>query len=91
LIRLFLVSSFPRVGATSEATMDWETLYCPNRFCRLYSVRWPKSALVKNGTSRGYKQTLCRVCGQSVFLRYGTAYFELRADPLIFNTAIAYN
>ncbi len=68
--------------------MDWETLYCPNRFCRLYGVRWPKSALVKNGTSRGYKQALCRVCGQSVFLRYGTAYFELEAEQLIFDTAI---
>ena len=68
--------------------MDWETLYCPNRFCRLYGAPWPKSALVKNGTSRGYKQALCRVCGQSVFLRYGTAYFELEADPLIFDTAI---
>ena len=68
--------------------MDWQTLYCPNRFCRLYGVAWPKSALVRNGTSRGYKQALCRVCGQSVFLRYGTAYFELEADPLIFDTAV---
>jgi len=59
--------------------MDWKTLYCPNRFCRLYGVPWPKSALVKNGTSRGYKQAL---------LRYGTAYFELEAEELIFDTAI---
>jgi hypothetical protein len=88
LIQPFLVSSLPRVGATSEAIMDWETLYCPNRFCRLYGVGWPKSALVKNGTSRGYKQAVCRVCGQSVFLRYGTAYFELEAEQLIFDTAI---
>jgi IS1 family transposase/transposase-like protein len=68
--------------------MNWEMLYCPNRFCRLYGVAWPKSALVKNGSSRGYKQALCRVCGQSVFLRYGTAYFELEAEQLIFETAI---
>jgi IS1 family transposase len=68
--------------------MDWETLYCPNRFCRLYGVRWRQSALVKNGASRGYKQMICRACGQSVFLRYGTAYFEREADPGIFDTAI---
>jgi hypothetical protein len=67
--------------------MDWETLYCPNRLCRLYGVVWRQSALVKNGTSRGYRQAICRACGQSVFLRYGTAYFELEADPAIFDTA----
>lgn len=68
--------------------MDWETLYCPNQACRLYGVRWRQSLLVKNGSSRGYKQALCRACGQSVVLRYGTAYFELEADPAIFDTAI---
>jgi len=68
--------------------MNWETLYCPNPACRLYGVRWQQSLLVKNGSSRGYKQALCRVCGQSVVLRYGTAYFELEADPAIFDIAI---
>jgi transposase-like protein len=68
--------------------MDWETLYCPNRFCRLYGVPWRQSALVRNGTSRGYKQAICRACGQSVFLRYSSAYFELEAEQAIFDTAI---
>jgi len=67
--------------------MDWETLYCPNRSCRLYGIPWPQSALVKNGTSYGQKQALCRACGRSVYLRDGTAYFELDADPAIFETA----
>ena len=68
--------------------MDWETLYCPNRLCRLYGIPWRQSALVKNGTSRGYQQAICRACAQSVFLRYGTAYFDLEADPAIFDNAI---
>lgn len=68
--------------------MDWKSLYCPNRTCQMYGVPWSESRLVKNGTSRGYKQALCRACGQTVFLRYGTAYFALEADPATFDTAI---
>jgi len=68
--------------------MDWETLYCPNPACHLYGVQWRQSLLVKNGSNRGYKQAACRACGQSVMLRYGTAYFELEADPAIFDIAI---
>src|SRR6266487_445743 len=68
--------------------MDWETLYCPNRSCRFYGLPWQESALVKNGTSYGQKQALCRACGRSVYLRDGTAYFELDTDPAIFETAI---
>jgi hypothetical protein len=85
----FLVSSFPRVGAASEATMDWETLYCPNRCCRLYGLPWRQSALVKHGASRSYKQALCRACGQIISLRYGTVYFELEADPVILTPPFA--
>lgn len=69
--------------------MNRETLYCPNPACRLDGVQWRQSLLVKNGSSRGYKQAVCRACGQSVMLRYGTAYFELEADPAIFDIAIA--
>jgi len=68
--------------------MDWDTLYCPNRMCRCYGIPFRHSALIKNGASRGHKQALCHACGRSVFLRYGTAYFELEADPLLFETAI---
>jgi len=68
--------------------MDWETLYCPNPFCRYYGRPFRQGLLVKNGATRGQKQALCRACGRSVALNYGTAYFELDADPLIFETAI---
>jgi IS1 family transposase len=68
--------------------MDWETLYCPNPFCRYYGQPFPQSLLVKNGATRGQKQALCRSCGRSVALNFGTAYFELDADPAIFETAI---
>jgi IS1 family transposase/transposase-like protein len=68
--------------------MDWETLYCPNPFCRYYGRPFRQGLLVKNGATRGQKQALCRACGRSVALNYGTAYFELDADPAIFETAI---
>jgi IS1 family transposase len=68
--------------------MDWETLYCPNRYCRYYGVPFHKGLLVKNGSSHGQKQALCRACGQSVSIRYATAYSDLNADPAIFETAI---
>ena len=43
--------------------MNWETLYCPNPVCPFYGVRFRESRLVKNGTTRGQRQALCRACG----------------------------
>jgi hypothetical protein len=63
--------------------MDRETLYCPNRQGRYDGKSSKQGRLVKNGTSHGQKQALCKGCGSSVSLRYGTAYYDLNADPLI--------
>jgi IS1 family transposase/transposase-like protein len=68
--------------------MDWETLYCPNRHCRCYGQPFQHGCLVKNGTSRGRPRAWCKACGGSVVLSYGTAYYELDADPTIFETAV---
>lgn len=68
--------------------MDWETLYCPNQRCQYYGVPFTQGWLVRNGTSHGQKQALCRACGSSVSVRYGTAYCDLNADPAIFETAV---
>ena len=43
---------------------------------------------MKNGSSHGQRQALCRACGTSVTVRYGTAYWDLNADPVLFETAI---
>jgi len=61
--------------------MDWETLYCPNRACRYYGIPWSQSALVKNGTSYGQKQALCRACGRSVYLRDTTLVSFVQPYP----------
>jgi IS1 family transposase/transposase-like protein len=66
--------------------MDWETLYCPNRACSHYGRRFWRSLLVKNGSTRGQKQARCQACGRSVALTYGTAYFDLDAEPALFDT-----
>ena len=68
--------------------MNWETLYCPNRCCPYSGVPFQQGLLVKNGTSHGQKQALCRACGSSVSARYGTAYWDLTAEPAIFEMAI---
>ena len=68
--------------------MDWDTLYCPNRGCSCYGRPFRQGLLVKNGTTRGQKQALCRACGRSIALNTGTAYFELDAAPALFDTAI---
>lgn len=68
--------------------MDWETLYCPNRHCKCYGRPFPQGLLVKNGSSRGQPQALCRACGGSVSIRYGTAYLDLETAPAIFETAV---
>ena len=68
--------------------MDWESLYCPNRDCRYYGIPFYQGLMVKNGSSHGQKQALCKACGSSVSMRYGTAYLGLEADPAIFETAV---
>ena len=40
--------------------MDWNTRYCPNPACWYYGTPFYRSRLVKNGTSPGQKQALCR-------------------------------
>lgn len=43
---------------------------------------------MKNGSTRGQKQARCQACGRSVALTYGTAYFDLDAEPALFDTVI---
>jgi hypothetical protein len=45
---------------TEETQMDWESLYCPNPRCRYYGIRFDQALMVKNGSSHGQKQALCR-------------------------------
>ncbi len=68
--------------------MEWDGLYCPNRACPDYGVPFRQGHLVKNGTTRGQRQALCRSCGRSIALSYGTAYFGLDAAPAQFETAV---
>lgn len=44
--------------------------------------------MVKNGTSYGQPQALCKGCGSSVAMRYGTAYYGLESEPAIFEMAV---
>ena len=68
--------------------MDWATLYCPNRHCRCYGLPFGQGMLVKNGSSHGAKQALCRACGRRVSLTEGTAYFQLESEPRVFEVAV---
>jgi hypothetical protein len=68
--------------------MDWETLYCPNRRCLCYAMPFNKGLLVKNGSSHGKKQALCKTCGRRIALTYATAYYELDAAAAIFELAV---
>ena len=68
--------------------MDWQTLYCPNWDGRCSGIPFRQGRLVKNGSSHGQPQALCRACGCSVTVRYGTAYAALNAAPALFETAI---
>jgi len=80
---------YPRLSssrAERQDTVDWETLYCPNQVCSYYGRRFWRSLLVKNGSTRGQKQARCQACGRSVALTYGTAYFDLDAEPALFDT-----
>jgi IS1 family transposase/transposase-like protein len=68
--------------------MDWETLYCPNRCCHYYGIPFAEGRLVKNGSSHGQRQALCKACGSSVSLRYGTAYYDLETPAEVFEIAV---
>jgi transposase-like protein/IS1 family transposase len=68
--------------------MDWNTLYCPNKCCHFYGIPFKLGKMVKNGSSYGQPQALCRGCGSSVALRYATAYYGLESEPAIFETAV---
>jgi len=68
--------------------MNWETLYCVNRSCCYYGIPFYEGNMIKNGSSHGQKQALCKTCGSSVSLRYGTAYYDLEAEVTLFETAV---
>ena len=68
--------------------MDWNTLYCPNKGCQYYGIPLQCSKMVKNGSSYGQAQALCRGCGGSVALSYATAYYGLESELAIFETAV---
>ena len=53
-----------------------------------YGRPFDQGLLVKNGSRHGKKQALCRSCGRRVSLTYGTAYFDLEADPALFERAV---
>ena len=68
--------------------MDWETLYCPNKRCKYYGIPLRQGKMVKNGSSYGQPQALCKECCSSVALSYATAYYGLESDLTIFETAV---
>jgi len=68
--------------------MDWNTLYCPNKDCKYYGIPFQPGKMVKNGSSYGQPQALCKGCGCSIALSYATAYYGLESDPAIFEIAV---
>jgi hypothetical protein len=68
--------------------MHWETLYGPNPVCPFDGVRFRESRLVKNGTTRGQRQALCRACRSRVALTYGTPSFDVEHDPALCELAM---
>ena len=68
--------------------MDWETLYCPDEACSYHGIPFSQGRLVKNGSYRGHKQALCKACGCSVSLRYGTAYLGLESASTLVEMAV---
>lgn len=68
--------------------MNWKTLYCPNKSCPNYGIPFQAGKMVKNGSSCGQPQALCKGCGSSVALNYATAYYGLTSEPAIFEIAV---
>lgn len=71
-----------------DTKMDWNTLYCPNKSCKYYGMRFQPGQMVRNGSSYGQPQALCKGCGSSIALSYATAYYGLESDHTIFETAV---
>lgn len=62
--------------------MDWKTLYCPNKYCTYYGIPFQQGKMVKNGSTYGQPQALCKSCGNfvSAFYEY-VATFETKMRP----------
>jgi len=71
-----------------DTKMVWNSLYCPNQSCRNYGIPFRPGKMVKNGSSYGQPQALCKGCGRSVALSYATAYYGLESEAAIFETAV---
>jgi transposase-like protein/IS1 family transposase len=71
-----------------DTKMNWETLYCPNRSCQYYGLRFGQGKMVKNGSTDGQPKALCKGCWRNVSLSYATAYYGLESEPAIFETAV---
>ena len=82
---------YPRLDgrrSVEETTVDWHTLYCPNRYCPCYGQPFRQGRLVKNGTTRGQPQVRCGACGRTMSVTYGAAYFQLDAAPAVSELAV---
>ena len=73
---------------SEEVSMEWESLYCPNRNCSCYGKPFKTGCLIKDGSSRGHPRGLCQACGRHVVLNYGTAYCGLNVEPAVFEWAV---
>jgi hypothetical protein len=78
------ITHFPAGGEV----VIFDRSYCPNNQCEHYGKPFKIGRLVCNGSSRGEPQARCQGCGSSVTWSYGTAYYGLGTDPLIFETAL---
>jgi len=56
--------------------MNWETLYCPNQSCCYYGIPFYEGCLVKNGSTHGFPQALCKACGSSISLSFPNSVWE---------------
>src|SRR5262245_52281226 len=63
-----------------EASVHWETFYCPHRNCRCYGRPCTAGLVVKHGSSDGAPQARGNACRGSVAVRDGTAYDGWQAD-----------
>jgi hypothetical protein len=63
--------------------MDWNTLYFSKKCCCYYGIPFQLGKTVKNSSSYGQPQVLCRDFGNNVAFGYTTAYYKLA----IFETA----
>ena len=68
--------------------MNFSTCYCPNQKCSQYGLYGFGDNIIRRGFDNDVPRLKCNQCHGTFSARYGTAYFEIRAEKRIYTIGV---